>query len=169
LVYDRKAMQNETGFHLWVLPLFGDGKPFPIVPSAYEERYPVVSPDGKWMAYQSNESGRGEVYITAFPGGGAKWQVSSVGGTEAKWRGDSKEIFYLDPSDNLVAVDVIASGSSVQLGTPHTLFQAIGIQREYGPFDVSADGKRFLLNSGNLKEGSDPFTLVQNWPAALKK
>jgi hypothetical protein len=57
----------------------------------------------------------------------------------------------------------------VQLGTPHTLFQAIGIQREYGPFDVSADGKRFLLNSGNLKEGSDPFTLVQNWPAQLKK
>jgi eukaryotic-like serine/threonine-protein kinase len=169
LVYDRKAMENETGFHLWVLPSFGGGKPFPIVQSAYEERYPVVSPDGKWMAYQSNESGRWEVYITAFPGGGAKWQVSSVGGAEAKWRGDSKEIFYLDPSDNIVAVDVNASGSAVQLGTPHTLFQAIGIQREYGPFDVSADGKKFLINSGNLKEGSDPFTLVQNWPAQLKK
>jgi eukaryotic-like serine/threonine-protein kinase len=169
LVYDRKAMENETGFHLWVLPSFGGGKPFPIVQSAYEERYPVVSPDGKWMAYQSNESGRWEVYITAFPGGGAKWQVSSVGGAEAKWRGDSKEIFYLDPSDNIVAVDVNTSGGAVQLGTPHTLFQAVGIQREYGPYDVSADGKRFLLNSGNLKEGSDPFTLVQNWPAELKK
>ena len=121
------------------------------------------------MAYQSNESGRWEIYITAFPGGGAKWQVSGVGGASAKWRKDSKEIFYLDLSDNLVAVDVNASGSSVQLGTPHTLFQAIGVQREYGPFDVTADGKKFLLNSGNLKEGSDPFTLVQNWPAELKK
>jgi Tol biopolymer transport system component len=169
LVYIRKVTQNETGYHPWALPLFGDGKPFPIVQSAFEERYPEVSPDGKWMAYQSNESGRWEVYITSFPGGGAKWQVSSVGGASPKWRGDRKEIFYLDPSDNIVGVDVNASGGAVQLGTPHTLFQAIGIQREYGPFDVSADGKRFLLNSGNLKEGSDPFTLVQNWPAELKK
>jgi serine/threonine protein kinase len=169
LVYERRAPQNETGFHLWALPLFGDGKPFPIVQSTFEERYPEVSPDGKWMAYQSNESGRWEIYITAFPGGGAKWQVSGVGGASAKWRKDSKEIFYLDLSDNLVAVDVNASGSSVQLGTPHTLFQAIGVQREYGPYDVSADGKRFLLNSGNLNKSSDPFTLVQNWPAELKK
>ena len=169
LVYERRIPQNETGFHLWALPLFGDGKPFPIVHSTFEERYPEVSPDGKWMAYQSNESGRWEIYITAFPGGGAKWQVSGVGGASAKWRKDSKEIFYLDLSDNLVAVDVNASGSSVQLGTPHTLFQAIGVQREYGPYDVSADGKRFLLNSGNLNKSSDPFTLVQNWPAELKK
>jgi serine/threonine protein kinase len=169
LVYERRIPQNETGFHLWALPLFGDGKPFPIVQSTFEERYPEVSPDGKWMAYQSNESGRWEIYITAFPGGGAKWQVSGVGGASAKWRKDSKEIFYLDLSDNLVAVDVNASGSSVQLGTPHTLFQAIGVQREYGPYEVSADGKRFLLNSGNLNKSSDPFTLVQNWPAELKK
>jgi eukaryotic-like serine/threonine-protein kinase len=169
LVYERRFPKSEIGFHIWALPLFGDGKPFPIVQSAFEERYPEVSRDGKWMAYQSNESGRWEIYITAFPGGGAKWQVSSVGGASAKWRKDSKEIFYLDPSDNLVAVDVNASGSAVQLGTPHTLFQAVGIQREYGPYDVSADGKKFLINSGNLKEGSDPFTLVQNWPAELKK
>jgi eukaryotic-like serine/threonine-protein kinase len=168
LVYERRALQNETGYHLWALPLFGDGKPFPIVQSTFEERYPEVSPDGKWMAYQSNESGRWEIYITAFPGGGAKWQVSSVGGASAKWRKDSKELFYLDPSDNLVAVDVNVSGRAVQLGAPHTLFQAIGIQREFGPYDVSADGKKFLINSGNLKEGSDPFTLVQNWPAELK-
>jgi eukaryotic-like serine/threonine-protein kinase len=169
LVYDRRAPQTETGYHLWALPLFGNGKPFPIVQSTFDERFPEVSPDGKWMAYQSNESGRWEIYITAFPGGGAKWQVSSVGGVSPKWRKDNKEIFYLDPSDNLVAVDVNASGSAVQLGTPHTLFQAIGVQRDYGPYDVTGDGKKFLLNSGNLKEGSDPFTLVQNWPAELKK
>ncbi len=169
LVYERRDMNGETGYHLWALPLFGDGKPFPVVQSTFDERYPEVSPDGKWMAYQSNESGRWEVYITAFPGGGAKWQVSSVGGASAKWRKDSREVFYLDPSDNLVAVDVNGSGAAVQLGTPHALFQAIGIQREYGPYDVSADGKKFLINSGNLKEGSDPFTLVQNWPAELKK
>jgi serine/threonine protein kinase len=169
LVYERRMNKTETGYHLWVLPLFGDGKPFPIVQDAFDEGLPAVSPDGKWMVYQSNESGRREVYITAFPGGGAKWQVSTSGGTSAKWRRDSKELFFLDPTDKIVAVDVNASGNAVRLGTSHDLFQTVGIQREYGPFDVSADGKRFLLNSGNLKEGSDPFTLVLNWPAELKK
>jgi eukaryotic-like serine/threonine-protein kinase len=169
LVYERRAPKSEIGFHIWALPLFGDGKTFPIVQSAFEERFPSISPDGKWMAYQTNESGRWEICITAFPGGGAKWQVSSVGGASAKWRRDGKELLFLDPSDNLVAVDVNTSGNAVRLGTPHILFQAVGIQREYGPYDVTADGKRFLINSGNLKEGSDPFTLVQNWPAELKK
>ncbi len=152
-----------------MLPLFGDGKPFPIVQTAFEERDPQISPDGKWMAYHTNESGRREVYITAFPGGGAKWQVSTNGGTSAKWRRDGKELFFLDPADKIVAVDVTASGNAVQLGVPHELFQTVGIQREYGPFDVTADGKKFLLNSGNLKEGTEPMTLVLNWPAELKK
>jgi serine/threonine protein kinase/Tol biopolymer transport system component len=169
LVYEKKVMKTETGYHLWALPLAGDGKPFPILQDAFDEGAPAVSPDGKWMAYQSNESGRREIYITAFPGGGAKWQVSSNGGTAAKWRGDGKELFFVDPADNIVAVDVNASGSAVKLGAPHTLFQAVGIQRDFGPYDVTKDGKKFLINSGNLKEGTEPVTLVQNWPAELKK
>jgi hypothetical protein len=152
-----------------VLPLFGDSKPFPIVQTNFDDGYSQVSPDGKWMAYQTNESGRREVYITAFPAGGAKWQVSTSGGTSPKWRRDGKEIFFLDPADKIVAVDVNISGNAVQLGVPHELFQTVGIQREYGPFDVTADGQKFLLNSGNLKEGTDPLTLVLNWPAELKK
>jgi serine/threonine protein kinase len=169
LVYERRMNKTETGYHLWGLPLFGDGKPFPIVQDAFDEGLPSVSPDGKWMVYQSNESGRREIYITAFPAGGAKWQVSTNGGTSAKWRKDGKELFFLDPTDKIVSVDVNASGNAVRLGTAHDLFQTVGIQREYGPFDVTADGKKFLLNSGNLKEGSDPFTLVLNWPEELKK
>ncbi|MFZ0759904.1 MAG: protein kinase [Candidatus Sulfotelmatobacter sp.] len=169
LVYERRIPKTETGDELWVLPLFGDGKPFPIVQSAFEERDAAVSPDGKWMAYQSNESGRREVYITAFPTGGAKWQVSSNGGATPKWRKDGKEVFFLDAGDDLVAVDVSASGNAVRLGAPHILFQAVGIERSYGPFDVTADGKKFLINSGNLKEGAEPMTLVLNWPADLKK
>ena len=169
LAYERHLPKSEPSYHLWVLPLFGDSKPFPIVQTAFEEREPAVSPDGKWMAYQNNESGRREVYITAFPGGGAKWQVSTNGGTAPKWRRDGKELFFLDAADNIVAVDVNASGNAVRLGAPHALFQAVGIQREYGPFDLTGDGKKFLLNSGNLKEGSDPLTLVLNWPAELNK
>jgi Tol biopolymer transport system component len=168
LIYERRVPTSETGYHLWALPLFGDGKSFPIVQDAFDESEPTVSPDGKWMAYQSNESGRREVYITAFPGGGAKWQVSSNGGIAAKWRRDGKELFFLDPADNLVAVDV-TSGDAVRLGAPHTLFQAVGIQRDFGPYDVTGDGKKFLINSGNLKEGTEPVTLVLNWPAELKR
>jgi eukaryotic-like serine/threonine-protein kinase len=170
LVYIRRDLKNnDANYQIWALPLFGDRKPFPVVQSTFETQFAVVSPDNRWMVYQSNESGRREIYVTAFPAGGAKWQVSTSGGTWPRWRRDGKELFFLDPSDKMMAVDVNPSGSSIHLGIPHGLFQTVGIQRDYGPFDVTADGKKFLLNSGNLKEGSDPFTLVQNWPAELGK
>jgi eukaryotic-like serine/threonine-protein kinase len=168
LVYTRRLNQKEPGDHIWALPLSGGGKPFPILQDALDERAPEVSPDGKWLAYQSNESGRPEIYITAFPGDGAKWQVSSNGGITPKWRHDGKELFFLDPLDNIVAVDVNTPGNAVKLGAPHALFRAIGIQRDFGPYDVTADGKKFLINSG-VKEGTEPVTLVQNWTAELKK
>jgi Tol biopolymer transport system component len=168
LVYARRAA-NPPSTDLWALPLFGDRTPIPIVQTAFVKTGPAVSPDGKWLAYSTNESGRNEVYITAFPGGGAKWQVSTTGGWAAHWRRDGKELFFLDSADNIVAVDVNLSGTAPQLGVPHTLFHAGGIQRANGPFDVTADGKKFLVNVGDLKEGSDPLTLVLNWPAELKK
>jgi len=84
-------------------------------------------------------------------------------------RRDGKELFFLDAADTITAVDVNTSEGAPRLGAPHALFQAVGIQRDFGPFDVTADGKKFLVNSGNLKEGSDPLTLVVNWPAELKK
>jgi len=88
---------------------------------------------------------------------------------QAKWRRDGKELFFLDSANNLMAVDVDTSGKAVRLGVPHALFQAVSVQRQAGAFDVTADGKKFLINSGNQKEGNEPFTLVQNWPAELKK
>ena len=168
LAYSRHVAKTEPTGHLWVLPLFGEGKPFPIVQTTFDERSAVVSSDGKWMAYQNNEAGRYEVYITAFPGGGPKWQVSTNGGNSPKWRKDGKELYFLDGLDNIVAVDVNASANAVHLGVPHPLFQAVGIQREYGPYDVTADGKKFLINSGNVNV-SEPLTLVLNWPSQLKK
>jgi len=118
---------------------------------------------------RSNVCAVSSTRAAAFPGGGAKWQVSSNGGIAAKWRGDGKELFFLDAADHLIAVDVNTSGNAIHLGGPHALFQTIGIQREWGPFAVTADGKKFLINSGNQKEGSDPFTLMLNWTAELKK
>lgn len=154
---------------MWALPLFGDRKPFPVVQTAFDKNGPVLSPDGKWLAYHTNESGRNEVYISAFPGGGAKWQVSTNGGTSPRWRKDGKELFFLDPADNVVAVDVNTANNAVRLGVAHSLFQANVIERQSGPYDVTADGKKFLVNVGDLKEGSEPLTLVLNWTAELKK
>lgn len=168
LVYLRRT-PSQPLLDVWVMPLFGDRKPRPLVQTAFLKASPTVSPDGKWLAYSTNESGRNEVYITPFPEGGAKWQVSSNGGAASRWRKDGKELFFLDSTDNVVAVDVNLSRKAPQLGVPHALFQAGAIQRQNGPFDVTADGKKFLVNAGSLKEGSDPLTLVLNWPAELKK
>jgi eukaryotic-like serine/threonine-protein kinase len=170
LVYLRRPNTgSQPSIDLWALPLFGDRKPIPIVQSAFDKGGAAISPDGKWLAYHTSDSGRNEVYITAFPGAGAKWQFSTNGGIEAHWRKDGKELFFLDPTDNLVAVDVNIANNAPQLGVPHILFQANAIHRQSGPYDVTGNGKKFLVNTGNLKEGSDPLTLVLNWPAELKK
>ena len=86
-----------------------------------------------------------------------------------KWRNDGKELFFLDPADNLMAVDVSTSTNTIQTGTPHPLFRAVGLQSQLGPYAATADGKKFLINGGNVKEENQPFVLVQNWPAQLKK
>jgi len=169
LAYTRQVLNDpHKNMDIWVLPLFGDRKPVPIVETQFNDLNPALSPAGKFMAYQNNESGQNEVYITPFPGGGAKWQVSANGGVDARWRGDGKELFFLDPSDNVMAVDVDSSGGAPKLGVPRKLFQTMGVQRQVGTYVVTPDGKKFLINSGSAKQGSEPLTLVTNWTADLK-
>jgi serine/threonine protein kinase/Tol biopolymer transport system component len=168
LIYSHRKIPS-TNVDLWVLPLKGGGKPFAIVQTPFDDTNPAISPTGKWLAYENSESGRNEVYITPFPGGGARWEVSNSGGVDPQWRGDGKEMYFLDPSDNLMAVDVDSSGAVPRLGTPHALFQAMGVQRQVGTYVVTADGKKFLINSGSVKGGTEPITVVTNWTADLKK
>jgi Tol biopolymer transport system component len=170
LAYTRRVLSDPQGnVDIWILSLEEGGKPFAIVQTPFSDTVPSISPVGKWMAYQNNESGRTEVYLTPFPGGGARWQVSTGGGADAAWRADGKELFFLDPSDTMMAVDVDVSGSTPRLGKPHALFQAVGVQRQVGSYVVSADGKKFLINSGSTKQGGEPLTLVTNWTAELRK
>jgi Tol biopolymer transport system component len=169
LVYIRAANDRRTGLDIWALPLFGERKPFPIVQTPFNDVEPRVSPDGKWLAYQSNESGRDEIYITAFPGGGVKWQISTSGGFVPRWRRDGKELFFFDDGDNLMAVDISASGKTLQPGTLHALFHGRAVQGAIGPYAVSSDGKKFLVNSGDAQEESQPLTMVQNWTGEIKK
>ena len=113
----RDIPEGRIVFEIWGLPLFGDAKPFPVIQNKFNSGRPATAPDGKWMAYPNAESGRDEVYITAFPGGGAKWQVSTGGGDLPAWRKDGHELYFLDPSHNLVAVDVGSSANSVKLAS----------------------------------------------------
>jgi serine/threonine protein kinase/Tol biopolymer transport system component len=167
LAYQR-VESSKPNTEIWVLPLFGDRKPSPIVSPQGNAEQPIISPDGRWLAYSSDESKRFEVYVTPFPGGGPKWQVSTTGGVAPRWRGDGKELYFVGYDGAMTAVDVTTTKSSVSLGTPHALFSTT-LQRAVGPFDVYRDGQQFLLNATGLQEGDTPLTLVTNWLADLKK
>ncbi len=127
------------------------------------------SPDGKWVAYASNESGRWEIYVTSFPEARGKWQVSNAGGDQPRWRGDGKELFYLSNDSKIMAVPVTI-GSNFDAGTPTALFQAnpreMFATSELFSYDVSRDGQKFLINA-QLKTAMTPLSVVLNWSAKL--
>ena len=116
------ADQNpETGWDLWVLPLEGEKKPVPYLQTEFAEVMGQFSPDGRWVAYASNESGRSEIYVQPYPADGGKWQVSTDGGIQPRWRADGKELFYLTADDRVMAAEIEA-GETFQPGVPHMLF-----------------------------------------------
>jgi Tol biopolymer transport system component len=130
------------------------------------------SPDGKWVAYASNESGKWEIYVTSFPDARGKWQISSGGGEQPRWRGDGKELFYLSLDGKMMAAPV-TTGAHFDAGTPVALFQSTPRQPvlvyDLFVYDVSRDGERFLINT-QVKQGeSAPMSVVLNWTAKLEK
>jgi dipeptidyl aminopeptidase/acylaminoacyl peptidase len=136
----------ETGNDIWVLPLSGDRKPYPFLRTAVAENWAAFSPDGKWVAYSSTATGQAEVYVTPFPAGDHQWRVSDDGGSQARWRRDGKELFYLAPDRMLMAASVSAQGSQFVVDAIEPLFEFRFPYGQYHAFDVSADGQRFLLN-----------------------
>jgi len=135
---------------IWVLPLFGDRKPYPLLATPATENWPAFSPDGKWIAYSSTESGALELYVMQFPPTGNKWQVSSGGGFQARWRRDGKELFYLTENRTLMAATVNASGSGFEVRDRQMLFETKFAHGQYHAYDVAADGQRVLINTAVL-------------------
>ncbi|MBI3451084.1 MAG: serine/threonine-protein kinase [Acidobacteria bacterium] len=154
---------------LWVLPLTGDRKPIAFLRTPFGERWPRFSPDGSFIAYTSNESGRNEIYVAPFPGPGGKWQISTTGGSRPRWRRDGKEIFYLSAMNAITSVEVSRDGPSLRAGEAKTLFRVVpGLIGT--AYDVTADGQRFLVSSLLRNQTSTPLTLVVNWlPSAEAK
>jgi serine/threonine protein kinase len=152
---------------LWLLSV-ADHKSLPLLRTPFDEVAAVFSADGRWFAYASNESGRFEVYVQPFPGPGGKWQVSTTGGHHPRWRRDGRELFYVSPDGKIMAVE-IRPGSAFEAGSPQALFASKLKTAPGPPYDVSSDGQRFLLNRPVGDESAPPITLVQNWPALLKR
>ncbi|HEV2115489.1 MAG TPA: protein kinase, partial [Terriglobales bacterium] len=162
------------GYHLWVLPLFADRKPFAVneLRPGVVEFSGVISPDGKWIAYASNESGPIQIYLKPFPNGPGKWQVSTSesGPAVINWRADGKELFFFTGALELMAVDFAVEKGTPRLGSPHALFHLRSSGLGNPAFTVTPDGKRFIVNSA--PEGAStghPLTLITNWTADLKK
>jgi hypothetical protein len=158
-------------FELWVQPLSGDTRPSPFLQAPYNVSQAQLSPDGRWIAYTSNESGRDEVYVQSFPAAGSKRQVSSDGGAQPRWRRTGGELFYLAPDQVLMAA-AVKPGSPLEIGRPSTLFRTrLDFAGTQGPFfmagyDVSADGQQFVLNVPP-EQSVAPMTVIVNWTAAL--
>jgi eukaryotic-like serine/threonine-protein kinase len=173
LVYTPDASDPKTKSDLWLVPLTGDRKPFPYLNTQFDEQQGQFSPDGRWMAYASDESGQDQVYIQPIPPTGAKWQISVAGGAQPRWRRDGKELFYIAADQKLMAVPVKGSGAPsdpFEAGASQALFAtALNIMQQ-GPvfqYQPTADGQRFLFNvPAGEESGSQAITVVLNWQRA---
>jgi Tol biopolymer transport system component len=168
LVYNYQSPPHPA--NLYVLPLLGDRKPVPFLNMQYATQQGQLSPNGRWIAYRSLESGRPEVYVQGFtlnssqPRG--KWQISTTGGESPRWRGDGKELFY-HFGNTFYAVDVKIDGASFEVGIPRPLFDAATVTAGAGggsaPFVVTKDGQRFLILAPSENRALEPLEVVVNW------
>ncbi len=173
------SIDPQTSEDLWIVPMTGESTPSLFLRTPFRELWGAFSPDGRWVAYMSNESGRMEIYVRPFKGpaaagadanlSGGQWQISTAGGLYPRWRPDGRELFYLNAAGEMMAATIKVNGPTLAPGVPVTLFsrQTFGVARGERPFDVAADG-RFLINTV-LDGAVPPITLIQNWNPEAKK
>ena len=152
-----EIVDPKTQVDIYALPVAAPHKAFPILNSAAREEDGTVSPDGKWLAYTSNESGTSQIYATAFPAGGGRVQISNAGGANARWSRDGRELFYFEPaSKRVIAVKLDPAGGELRASVPEPLFAL-----QSGLFDVTRDG-RFVVTEDRLNPEAPGLTVVVN-------
>jgi serine/threonine protein kinase/Tol biopolymer transport system component len=170
ILFDQNGPGTKTD--LWILPITPDGvpgnpQPKPWLQTPSNEYLGVFSPDDRWVAYESDESGRFEIYIDTFPERHGKVRISANGGMVARWGAGGRELFYVSPESKLMAVSLKA-GSAAEPSTPRELFTLDVFDPDVSPYEVAPDGQSFLT-IGTPAHASEPLTLIVNWPALLKK
>jgi hypothetical protein len=135
----------------------------------FNKDYAQLSPDGKWLAYQSDESGRPEIYVVSFPNPQGRWQVSGGGGRQPRWRRDGRALFFIAPDGKLMTVDVNGRGQGFETGTARAVLSIEPPLVTGFIYDVSPDGHRFLVAQAHIMADEKPLILIQNWPAELKQ
>ena len=165
----------KTQSDLWILPLDGDQqgkdrKPIPFLQTEFNETDGRFSPDGRWIAYTSNESGPNEIYLRSVSASSGRWQVSTSGGVGPRWRRDGRALYYLSPDNTIMAAEIEFKASTIEVSNVHRLFDVpLIVQLILPGYDVSADGNRFIVNVQSETQNQTPLSLVVNWDAALKK
>jgi Tol biopolymer transport system component len=157
-----------TNYDIMLAPLDKSAPPVAIVATKGRDMSPRLSPDGRWLAYTSNESSRTQVYVQAWPDGRNRRQVSRDGGSSVRWRGDSKELYFVTgpAADHLMAAFIVTSGVSVESETPRLLFVARG---DLAGYDAAKDGQKFLVISQDRVAERGTLSVVSNWAGLLKK
>jgi Tol biopolymer transport system component len=160
-------LDPKTGPDLWTYT-FADKRAVPLIQTPFAESQAVFSPDGKWIAFTSDQSGRDEIHVSSREGRGSRWQVSKNGGEQASWRRDGKELFFLSPAHELVVVTV-TGGDDLSFSEPVTqfTFREPVRERRLRTYSVAPDGQRFVILTASATSGN-PVTMVQNWTALLK-
>lgn len=153
---------------IWALPLSGDRKPFRAASGKDNCEQGQFSPDGKWVAYRSYETGTPQVFVQEFPPLGGKWQISNGEGSDPQWRRDGKELFYMN-SGKLMAVDIKTRGRQFEAGVPHQLFEVKPWRSGRNAYAVTADGEKFLINIARAEKSAAAFVVVTNWSSRLKR
>ena len=167
LIY--RQSEPNTKFDLWALPLFGARQPLPLLRTAAQENGGVLSPDGQWLAYHSDESGQPEIYLQRFPDGSGKQRISTVSGVWPQWRGDGQELYYHAANARLMAVPV-TGGTQLRVGKPVPLFAfPEAISSEVPVYTVARDGRRFLLMAAVDSPVNTPLNVLVNWTASLRQ
>ncbi len=174
VLYDKLNRAGDRD--VWLLSLTRDQEPEPLLETPFDEGQAQFSPDGKWILYTSNESGRAEIYAQTFPTGGGKWQISTDGGSQPKWRRDGKEVFYIAPDTNLVAVQLATGGTALEVASPQKLFEPnlqptalagpLGGRNQYL---ATSDGQRFLVDTLVDDAAPTSISVLLNWTSLIEE
>ena len=168
ILYEEEAAPGNRR-SLWILPVAqSDAKPRPYLRKTFNESMGQFSPDTRWVAFQSDESGRYEVYIDTFPEPHGQVRISTGGGVMPEWGAGGRELFYVSPDSMLMSVSLKRGSGSLEPSAPHALFPLLVIDTDVNPYDAARDGQRFLVLE-TAEHAAQPLTVIVNWPALLNK